>query len=167
MGVSDRIRDSPLMPDPLRLVFLGCGFITRFTAGTCGPGGLHPQYASRGTGKPTITAAGSRASAATGITATRIDDPVWTQSGCGAAAASSGADAASPRRRQARAGGEAGVPVPRGLRDGPSRRGIVPARVIVGETITTSRWRVPAAADRRRRDRRDGLRALHHDRQAV
>ncbi len=72
-------------------------------------------------------------------------------------------DAARAGRRQARAGREAGLPATRGLPDGAGRpRPRRPRGAGRRERSLQAAGRVAAPSARRRRDRRHGLRALHH-----
>ena len=152
---------------PLRLAFLGCGFITRVhsrppaVAPRRRRSRLTPAVSAR---RPTTTAGGSTARGSYGDYDAAIDDPsIDAVVDRGAAAISPRAHAAGAGGGQARAGREAGVPDDGGLRDGAGRRAIAPAEwCSSARTITTSRWPSACASSlRRRRDRRDGVRALH------
>ena len=134
------------MSGPLHVAFLGCGFITR-----------RPQPAApgpRGRGRAAATPAAISARAEDlspalrrrrpryGDYAGRDRRPGRRRGGRrGAAALSPRPHAARARRRQARAGREAGVPDDGRLSDGAWRRATAPAASSwSARTITTSRW---------------------------
>ena len=156
-------------PGPLRVAFLGCGFITASTAGTSAPSAAtsSASYASRDTAKAEafcrrFGGAGSYGDYAAAIADPRVDAVVI---------------AVPPRFHleltlQALAAGKhVLVEKPAFLRMEDYRDGARGARpraarvVLVGENDHYKPLAVaPAPAARRRRDRRDGVRALHDDR---
>ena len=164
-GVSDRIRDSPSMPDPVRLAFLGCGFITdvhsRHLKGLGTDSDLQLRQPRRGESRRVLPQA-QRGRQLCGV-------PPGDQRSrhrCGrrrrAAAVSSRADARRAGGGEARAGGEARVPAARRLRHrarGPGPRRSRRARR--RERSLQAARRHLEAARRGGRDRRDGVRAFH------
>ena len=162
------------MPEPLRLAFLGCGFITRVHSrhlrSLGGDDRLPATPAATGTRPTAYCRALSAASRSYGDYAAAIDDP----------RVDAVVVAVPPRfhldltLRALAAGKHVLVEKPAflahgGLPSGARRRATRPgASCSSARTITTSRWRSGCArllADGV--DRRDGVRALHDDRPAA
>ncbi len=138
------------MPSPLRVAFLGCGFITEVHSRQFRSlrGSLVPSYASRDAGRRLDYCRRHRRRPTYRDLCGRHRRPAYRcRRGRGAAEVPPRPDPPGARRGQTRARGKAGVPLDGRLRAGARRRATGPdASCWSARTTTTSRWRSAFAA---------------------